>query len=55
MTPRTKQVYIKNNVMYFLSQRVILQNLIVLTILWVVTAFNFFLCNLMIKYIPGNF
>ena len=55
MTPRTKQVYIKNNVMYFLSQRVILQNLIALTILWVVSAFNFFLCNLMIKYIPGNF
>ena len=45
----------KNDIMYFLGQRVILQNLILLTILWVVCAFSYFLCNLMIKYIPGDF
>ena len=42
-------------VMYFLRQRVILNNQIVLTIAWSVTAFTFYLNNTFVKYMPGNF
>jgi len=43
------------SVMYFLRQKVILNNQIVLTIAWSVTTFTFYLTNSFIKYIPGNF
>ena len=42
-------------VMYFLRQRVILNNQIVLTIVWSVTVFTFYLNNTFLKYMPGNF
>ena len=41
--------------MYFLRQRVILNNQIVLTIVWSVTTFTFYINNTFVKYMPGNF
>ena len=56
MTERTRAARIvRTDLMYFLGQSVILTNLILLTIVWVVCIFTYYLCNLMIKYIPGDF
>jgi len=43
------------SIMYFLRQPMILNNQIVLTIVWIITAFSFYLNNTFIKYVPGNF
>ena len=55
MSERTRLRKIRNNMMYFLNQPIILKNLIALTIIWIVCGFNYYLCNLMVKYFPGNF
>ena len=41
--------------MFYLNQRTILTNLISLTIVWIVVAFNYFTIGLQVKYLPGNF
>ena len=41
--------------MYFLRQRTILVNLIAMAILWMTTAFNFFMINIQLKNFPGVF
>ena len=42
-------------VSYFLGQNTILVNLVVMTIVWTVAAFSWYVNNLFIKYIPGDF
>ena len=44
----------KTTIMYFLKQRIIVVNLIVLSIAWLVWSFNYFLMNFQMKYLPGN-
>jgi hypothetical protein len=41
--------------MFYLNQRTILRNLILLTVIWVVVTFNYYLIGLQVKYLPGNF
>ena len=41
--------------MYFLRQRTILVNLILMTIVWITVAFNYYMINLQVKYFPGEF
>ena len=43
------------NIMYFLRQREILVNLILMTIVWVSTTFCYYLLNFHVKYLPGDF
>ena len=40
--------------MYFLRQRTILINLLILTVLWVSCSFNYYLVGFKVKYFPGN-
>ena len=41
--------------MHFLNQRSILTNQVVLTIIWTVTSYTYFVNNTFIKYMPGQF
>lgn len=41
--------------MFFLGQREILNNLLLLTVVWIVSVFNYYMINLQVKYFPGNF
>ena len=41
--------------MFFLRQSMILKNLIVLSMIWIITTFTYYLNNTFIKYVPGNF
>lgn len=41
--------------MYFLGQRGILINLILITLVWITTSFAYYLIGLQVKYFPGNF
>jgi len=43
------------DIKFFLSQRIIWTNLILLTTIWVVVTFNFYMINLQVKYLPGDF
>ena len=40
--------------MYFLKQRTIVIDLIVMSIVWLTWSFNYFLMNFQMKYLPGN-
>ena len=43
------------SVLHYLMKNRIMVNLSALLIIWVASSFNFYMCNLQIKYIPGNF
>ena len=43
------------SIYYYLKQRTIMINLILMTIAWVVVAFNYYLATFMVKHIPGDF
>ena len=43
------------SIMFFLRQSIILRNLIVLSMIWIITTFSHYLNNTFIKYVPGDF
>ena len=45
----------KPGILYFLSQRTLLINLILMTFVWITSVFNFYMINLQVKYFPGEF
>ena len=45
----------KASIKYYLQQRTILVNLILITIAWIVIAFNYYLVTFMVKHVPGDF
>ena len=45
----------KPGVMYYLRQRTILVNLILITLVWITAVFNYYMINLQVKYFPGDF
>ena len=45
----------KPGILFFLNQRTILINLILMTFVWITSVFNFYMINLQVKYFPGDF
>ena len=41
--------------MFYLRQRDILVNLILITVIWVSVTFNYYMINFQVKYFPGSF
>ena len=50
----TKDKKAQFKAMYFLKQRTIVINLIVMSLIWLTWSFNYFLLNFQMKYLPGN-
>jgi MFS family permease len=48
------QTQSEQNVMFFLGQRVIIVNLIVMCYMWASTSFSYYMISLYMKYLPGN-
>ena len=45
----------KPGVMFYLNQKTIRSNLIIITIIWMTTTFNYYMINFQVKYFPGDF
>ena len=45
----------KPSIMFYLSQRTIFINLALMTIIWAIVGFNYYLIGATIKNLPGNF
>ena len=45
----------KPDVMFYLKQKTIRINLVLMTIIWVTVTFNYYMINFQVKYFPGDF
>ena len=45
---------VKNNLMFYLGQRMLRVNLILMTVIWVSCSFNYYMISYKVKYFPGS-